>query len=390
MLTFASFLLSSFLGLLCIFILLFRNRENCIKCVNKFLILIVLFITTRHLIYTVFFYLNKSVIGSVLIKELDLLTFFYLPILIYYYIITITTSSPNIDKKYFLFLITPTISFVALLLNQFYFSLDIFKYIVFPINIASVLFFSFLIIYLQYHKIWKVKSEVSAINNHLKVIKQWSYFITAIWSFIFIVFIFILLAGSKILFKPNFEFFRLDYIGFFPILWTSLFVYVIAKPEILYGVNFLKHINEDVETNKITFKQIWKIDGTIESLTQQKDIALNYKIMPIITDYIHKIEDIAYNSSVFRNKELTIEEFSSEVRIPVSHLKYLFTFHCQESFSDYKKIIRITDAIKILETDYIKTNTIESLSQEVGFKSYTTFFTAFKAVTGKSPQEFLR
>jgi len=112
--------------------------------------------------------------------------------------------------------------------------------------------------------------------------------------------------------------------------------------------------------------------------------------MPIITDYIHKIEDIAYNSSVFRNKELTIGEFSSEVRIPVSHLKYLFTFHCQESFSDYKKIIRITDAIKLLETDYIKTNTIESLSQEVGFKSYTTFFTAFKAVTGKSPQEFLR
>jgi len=334
--------------------------------------------------------LNKSVIGSVLIKELDLLTFFYLPILIYYYIITITTSSPNIDKKYFLFLITPTISFVALLLNQFYFSLDIIKYIVFPINIASVLFFSFLIIYLQYHKIWKVKSEVSAINNHLKVIKQWSYFITTIWVFILIVFIFILLAGSKILFKPNFEFFRLDYIGFFPILWTSLFVYVIAKPEILYGVNFLKHLNEDVETNKITFKQIWKIDGTIEALTQQKDIALNYKIMPIITDYIHKIEDIAYNSSLFRNKELTIEEFSSEVRIPVSHLKYLFTFHCQESFSDYKKIIRITDAIKLLETDYIKTNTIESLSQEVGFKSYTTFFTAFKAVTGKSPQEFLR
>jgi hypothetical protein len=80
--------------------------------------------------------LNKSVIGSVLIKELDLLTFFYLPILIYYYIITITTSTPNINKKHFLFLITPSISFVALLLNQFYFSLDIFKYI-----ILKILFF---------------------------------------------------------------------------------------------------------------------------------------------------------------------------------------------------------------------------------------------------------
>jgi AraC-like DNA-binding protein len=154
--------------------------------------------------------------------------------------------------------------------------------------------------------------------------------------------------------------------------------------------NLVKHINEDIEINKITFKEIWKIDNTTQPTINQKDIALYHKIKPIISDYIHKIEDTAYNTTVFRNKELTIEEFSSEVRIPVSHLKYLFTFHCIESFSDYKKIIRITDAIKLLETNYIKTNTIESLSQEVGFKSYTTFFTAFKAVTGKSPQEFLR
>lgn len=390
MITFACFLLSTFLGLLSIFLLVFRNRTNCIKCVNKFLIIILIIITLRHLIYTISLYQNNILFYSLIIKELDLLNFFFLPILMYFYIITITTSSVIIPKKNYLFFIIPTLSFVALLLNQFYFHLITIKLIVFPINLVSAIFFSYLIIYLQFKKIWSVKSEVSAINKHLKIIRQWSFFITSVWITVLIVFIVLMFMSQKLIFKHNFEFSKLNYIWVFPTLWISFFVYIIARPEIIYGINFLKHINEDIEINKITFKEIWKIENTIHPTIQQKDISLQQKIMPIISDYIHKVEDIAYNTAVFRNKELTIEDFSSEVRIPVSHLKYLFTFHCLESFSDYKKIIRITDAIKLLETDYIKTNTIESLSQEVGFKSYTTFFTSFKAVTGKSPQEFLR
>lgn len=390
MITFACFLLSTFLGLLSIFLLVFRNRKNCIKCVNKFLIIILSIITLRHLIYTISLYQNNILFYSLMIKELDLLTFFFLPVLIYFYIITIVNSSKNIPKKNYLFLIIPTLSFIILILNQFYFNLITIKLIVFPINLVSAIFFSCLIIYLQFTKIWSVNSEVSAINKHLKIIKQWSFFITSVWNTVLIVFIVVMFTGQKLIFKQNFEFSKLNYIWVFPTLWISFFVYIIARPEILYGINFLKHINEDVEINKITFKELWKIDNTIHPIIQEKDIALQQKIMPIISDYIHKVEDTAYNTDVFRNKELTIEDFSSEIRIPVSHLKYLFTFHCLESFSDYKKIIRITDAIKLLETDYIKTNTIESLSQEVGFKSYTTFFTAFKTITGKSPQEFLR
>ena len=390
MLTFACFLLSTFLGILSIFILLFRNRENCIKCVNKYLILIIIFITSRHLIYTTFFFRDQLILNSTIVKEFDLLTFLYLPILIYYYTITITTSSTKIPKKNFLFLIIPTLSFFVLMLNQFYFNSNTIKFILCPINMTSLLFFSILSIFLHYKHIWIIKSEVSAINNHLKIIKQWSFFIVGIWIFILIFFLIIILNSSKLMLNSNSEFFNQGYVWIFPVLWICFFVYIIARPEILYGINFLKHLNEDVEINKITFKEIWKIDKTLHPTILQKDIALNQKIMPLISDYIHKVEDIAYNTGVFRNKELTIEDFSSEVRIPVSHLKYLFTFHCFESFSDYKKIIRITDAIKLLETDFVKTNTIESLSQEVGFKSYTTFFTAFKSVTGKSPQEFLR
>ncbi len=390
MLTFACFLLSTFLGILTIFILLFRNRENCIKCVNKYLILIIIFIISRHLIYTTFFFRDQLIINSTIVKEIDLLIFLYLPILIYYYTITITTSSTKIPKKNFLFLIVPTLSFFVLVLNQFYFNSNTIKFIIFPISIISVLYFSIFTIYLHYKNIWIIKSEVFAINNHIKVIKQWSFFIIGVWVSLLFFFLIMILKGSKLILNSKTEFANLDYIWIFPILWIFFFVYIIAKPEILYGINYLKHINEDIEVNKITFKDIWKIDNTTQPIIHQKDFILYNKISPIISDYIHKIEDMAYNTPVFRNKELTIEDFSSEVRIPVSHLKYLFTFHCLESFSDYKKVIRITDAIKLLETNYIKTNTIESLSQEVGFKSYTTFFTAFKSVTGKSPQEYLR
>ena len=82
--------------------------------------------------------------------------------------------------------------------------------------------------------------------------------------------------------------------------------------------------------------------------------------------------------------------FYVELNVFLSHiLKYLFKYHSKVSFSDIKKIIRIQDAIGLIEQNYLTTNTMESLSKKVGFTSYNPFFTSFKDVVGKSPQEYI-
>jgi AraC-like DNA-binding protein len=76
------------------------------------------------------------------------------------------------------------------------------------------------------------------------------------------------------------------------------------------------------------------------------------------------------------------------LNIPKSHLSYLFKYHSKISFSDYKKIARIEYALHLIQSDYLKTNTFDSLAKEVGFSSYNPFFTSFKDIIGKPPQEY--
>jgi AraC-like DNA-binding protein len=75
--------------------------------------------------------------------------------------------------------------------------------------------------------------------------------------------------------------------------------------------------------------------------------------------------------------------------MPKSHLSFIFKYHSTISFSDFKKLNRIQDAIELINEGYLKTNTFDSLSKQVGFSTYNTFYIAFKEVTNKAPQEYV-
>jgi AraC-like DNA-binding protein len=116
---------------------------------------------------------------------------------------------------------------------------------------------------------------------------------------------------------------------------------------------------------------------------------LSEKISSLIPSYIHNLENISLNTDFFRKPECTINELASELKIPISHLNYLFKYHCNHSFVDYRKIVRIHDAVNLVKQGYLKTNTIESLATLVGFITYSTFSISFKEITGNTAQEYI-
>jgi AraC-like DNA-binding protein len=81
---------------------------------------------------------------------------------------------------------------------------------------------------------------------------------------------------------------------------------------------------------------------------------------------------------------------AAALNIPISHINFIFKYHCNESFSDYKKIVRINDATKLLENGYLYKHKVETLAAFVGFTSYNTFSIAFKSITGVTTQEYLK
>ena len=87
---------------------------------------------------------------------------------------------------------------------------------------------------------------------------------------------------------------------------------------------------------------------------------------------------------------MSLNDISVALNIPISHVNFVFKYHCNESFTDYKKNVRIHDAIKLLDAGYLKNQKVESLSAAVGFSSYNTFNIAFKSIMGITTQEYTK
>jgi AraC-like DNA-binding protein len=251
------------------------------------------------------------------------------------------------------------------------------------IGILSVLFYLVLGFKLLYENVWFRKSNIKIVQEQNKLIRNWTLFLYFTFFSIFLFrFFMITIYYGTIAYNQN-------VIWVPAAVWSMIFLKFILTPEIQYGYDFL---NEKIEivTNQFVLPQLWDAEKPLQEFTIAREGKLAEKINPNIKDYIHHIEEASFRSHIFRNPDLTVDDIAAHINIPSSHIGFIFKYHCHETFSDFKKIIRIHDAIKLLEGGYLKTSTIESLSAEVGFITYNTFNVSFKNITGVTTQEYIK
>ena len=172
-------------------------------------------------------------------------------------------------------------------------------------------------------------------------------------------------------------------------IWLLILIKILISPEILYGYNALnKKLNENKNTN-LALETIWIRANNTKSNNIQHE-ALKEKVEENIINYIQEIEKISLEYELFRDSKMTLTDLANKLNIPKSHISYIFKYHSTISFSEYKKLIRIHDAIQHIESNYLKNNTLDSLSKKVGFTSYNPFFTSFKEISGISPLEYFK
>jgi AraC-like DNA-binding protein len=172
-------------------------------------------------------------------------------------------------------------------------------------------------------------------------------------------------------------------------MWMGIFIKIILTPEILYGYNLLNK-SIDAAAERLVISSVWNFQGTVLPITSEKDRKLDDKVKPLLIKYLHQIEEFSFHTRAFRNPNLSPEDMAIALKIPSSHMHFILKFHCKESFTDYKKIVRIHDATKLLEGGYLHGHKVETLSTTVGFSSYNTFSIAFKNITGVTTQEYMK
>ena len=381
---FTSFILliSATLGFLCTAFIYGKNKLTENSLINKYLIIIIIFTALRFLFHGIpQAYIN---IGIQLVTTiLDVCFVAIMPCIYLYFQNIVYENKFNLPHLFHFvapFLLITVFGLTFFVSNELG---DVLKKVFFIIAILCYLTYAYLIFKLLYKNIWNRKSEINAVQQQNDIIKKWSFFL---FFFFLTVLLFRFITGI-ISDKPGS--FNNDFLWIPALIWASVFVKIILTPEILYGYNFLnKTIDEAAE--KLVLGSIWKLNGPVQSITSEKDKKLEEKMLSLLPDYIHKMEELSFHSETFRKQDLSMEDIANTLKIPISHLNFLFKYHCKESFTDFKKIVRIYDATKLLEGGYLNANTIESLSTAVGFSSYNTFYVAFKSITGITTQDYVK
>lgn len=107
-------------------------------------------------------------------------------------------------------------------------------------------------------------------------------------------------------------------------------------------------------------------------------------------DYANQIEEFMRTQKPYLDPNLRLHSFSNRISLPQNTVSSVINTVFQKSFSDYISEYRISLVQKALLTDELERKTIESIAFEHGFKSRSSFHTAFKRVTRLTPKEFIR
>ncbi len=366
------------IGLVTLSLILFSIKSN--KLVNLYLVLLITLASVRMLVRSSYllglqeqFSDFTGAYKSILLFSLP---FFYL------YFKSIISDSKQFNRKDLNHLIFPLVLFVFnfIFLNHDYLSSVFVRFT----NLLVCSFFATFYFVKSYqilkNNLWN-KQQIIHIE-HYKLIRNWTVFLITICGILML----------RLIVSLAFESFTSTQLTgktltiLQVILWLIIFMKILISPEILFGMPQLS-VKESNTISKIKAEiSSWYI-GEID-IANQQDRKLKEKVDSKILELIDEIEFLAKEKNFFRNQKITIMDMANELNIPVSHLVYMFKYHSKLTFTEYKTEIKIEDAKQLIEGGFLTINTLESLATEVGFSSYNPFFTAFKKLVGKSPNEY--
>jgi AraC-like DNA-binding protein len=375
-------LITGIVGLITTAIAVFRYKAN--PLINKYLIVILSVLSVRFLLRGFSVYLHK--IPVEIFTSANVFMLILMGACAYLYFRDLAYSK-KCRAKDAIHLIVPFAVMLLHIMNvqQRYEHAPTIRMVYVVLLIVCLTTYNFLSYRLLRTTIWSKKSEPPLLARQTKAIKSWtSYLYTAIVLLGWMIILVFLTNGFN--YNSNGNSWQITIAAIF---WLFFFIKLLATPELLYGYDFMKVKIEAYKEAEVVLNLVWIMERA-QGITNQKDLKISDSVATNLNNYIHQIESLSFYTITFRNPFITVEDFAKKLHLPTVHLLYVFKYHCTITFVEYKKMVRIHDAIKLLETDFLKNNTMESLAKEVGFSSYKPFYSGFKSITGITPQEYCR
>lgn len=103
---------------------------------------------------------------------------------------------------------------------------------------------------------------------------------------------------------------------------------------------------------------------------------------------LSQIEELMIQEKIYTDSTLNLNKLSNLLNIRSHTLSQLLNDNLEKSFSQFINEYRIEEAKRmLLDNEHLK---IQAIAEICGFNSNSTFYTAFKKVTGTTPAEFVK
>lgn len=355
-------------GFLCLFVMvlmLFNSRPN--RKTNIYLIIILFLVGLQRFLNGIELLELTEVIYSPLKIRLSA-AFFIVPI--YYLFFNRLIRGTSNLKKELLHFILP-ILFVSVDVLIVNYQLDYYFYLTF-----SSVYFG-LILNLVF----------GLINNKKRsMFEKGSYETIRTWTILMCLITFLLLLFS------NYFLFNLveartnlnNFYRFSSLLWLIALIYIFKNPVLIFGEHTLL---KNIQLNEPQEFLIWS-RKPLKSI-EQKDAVLSNNISAKIDTIILSIQKLQKSSHALSKITFTASNLAKELKIPRSHVEFVFKYYCHYSINDFSNLIKINYAVSLLNDGYLEKYTIASLGDKCLFNSRFTFSKNFKKFMGISVSDYM-
>ncbi|MBP0903809.1 helix-turn-helix domain-containing protein [Mariniflexile gromovii] len=101
-----------------------------------------------------------------------------------------------------------------------------------------------------------------------------------------------------------------------------------------------------------------------------------------------KIDSLIINNKLHLNPNLSLKIISRELNLSEGYISQLINKNSGLNFNDYINLLRVNDAKDMIVNGEYNSYTILAIGLEAGFNSKSSFYTAFKKFTEKTPVEY--
>jgi len=166
----------------------------------------------------------------------------------------------------------------------------------------------------------------------------------------------------------------------------------------LLGIFFLLFAQKKYAELRFSFRELVKKNKELDNLNHKLSTAEN-QLQNTGNEYGKQIkdEDLLYinlkhlfeEEHIYRRHNLSIRELAEILETNTTYLSAVINQRFELPFKALLNKYRVNEARIILETKQYANLTIEGIAEKVGYHSRSTFYNAFKEITGLTPTQYM-